>query len=83
MQPSENGVKVTWSDFESWRETCEWSRYISQLPTSNSILRFGNEAWSEDLIIFYSYTSPIEVNEAYLQPLLSFSSVITTFEIFR
>ena len=48
----------------------------------NSIVSFGNEAWSEDLIIFDSCTSPTEAIEAYLRPLPSFSSVMASFEIF-
>ena len=48
---------------------------------SNSIASFGNEAWSEDLIIFASYTSPSQASDT--APLLGFSSVMATFEIFR
>ena len=64
-----------------------------QLWASNGIVGFGNEAWSEDLIMsptqateayfFQIYTSPTQATEAYLRPLLSFSSVIATFEKFR
>ena len=42
-------------------------------------MSFGNEAWGEDLKIFDSYTSLTHTIEAYLLPLLSFSS----FDIFR
>ena len=51
-----------------------WSRYVSQLQASNSIVSFEKEACSEDLIIFDSYSSPTQTIEAYLRPLLSFSS---------
>ena len=44
---------------------------------------FGNKTWGEDLILFDSYTILTQATEAYLRPLLSFSSVMTTFEIFR
>ena len=57
----------------------EGSRYILQLWASDSIVGFGNEAWSEDVIIFDS----TRVRHKQLRPLLSFSLVIATFEIFR
>ena len=42
-------------------------------------MSFGNEAWSEDLKTFDSYTSPTEAIDVYLRPLLSFSSILEYF----
>ena len=49
----------------------------------NIIVGFRSEDWGETLKIFDSYTSLTKAIEAYFLPLLSFSSVIVTFEIFR
>ena len=62
--------------------TSEVDSYISQLRASKTTVSFGNKAWSEDLKIFYSYTSLTHVIKVYLIPLLRFSSVMATFEIF-
>ena len=56
--------------------------YISLLRASKSTVSFGNKPWSEYLKIFYSYTSLKHTMNAYLLPLVSFSSVMATFEIF-
>ena len=56
--------------------------HISLLRASKSSVGFGNKPWSEYLKIFYLYTSLEHTMNAYLLPLLSFSSVMTTFEIF-
>ena len=55
---------------------------ISKLRTSNTIDGFGNKGWSEDLKIFYSYTTLTHAIKTYLLPLLRFSSIMATFEIF-
>ena len=62
--------------------TSEVDGYISQLRASNTTVSFGNKAWSEDLKIFYSYTSLTHVIKVCLIPLLRFSWVMATFEIF-
>ena len=54
-----------------------------ELQASNIIVGFGNEVCGETLKIFDSHTSLTKAIEAYLWPLLSFSLVIVTFEIFR
>ena len=56
--------------------------YISQLGASKRNVSFWNKSWSEDLKMFYSYTSLEHTMNAYFLPLLSFSSVMATFEIF-
>ena len=62
--------------------TSEVDSYISQLWVSKTAVSFGNKAWSEDLKLFYLYTSLAHVIKVYLLPLLRFSSVMATFEIF-
>ena len=62
--------------------TSEVDSYISQLRPSKTTASFGNKAWSDELKTFYSYTSLTHVIKAYLLPLLEFSSVMATFEIF-
>ena len=62
--------------------TSEVGSYISQLRASKTTVSFGSKAWSEDLEIVYSYTSLTHAIKAYLVPLLRFSSVMATFEIF-
>ena len=84
---------MNWREPKKILKVGEGSWYILQLWASNGIVGFGNEAWSEDLIMsptqateayfFQIYTSPTQATEAYLRPLLSFSSVIATFEIFH
>ena len=56
--------------------------YISQLRASKRNVSFGNKPWSEHLKMFYSYTSLEHTMNALLLPLLSFSQVMATFEIF-
>ena len=56
--------------------------YISRLRASKSTVSFGNKSWSEDLKIFDSYTRLKHTMNVYLLQLLSFSSVMDTFEIF-
>ena len=60
----------------------EVDSYISQLRASKTTVSFGNKTWSVDLKIFCSYTSLTHAIKAYLLPLLSFSSVMATLEIF-
>ena len=62
--------------------TSEVDSYISQLQASKATVSFGNKAWSVDLKIFCLYTSLTHAIKAYLLQLLSFSSVMATFEIF-
>ena len=80
-QLSENRLKGKW--FERWRGAYKWSKYIPQLWTSKSTVSFGNKAWGKELKIFYSYMSLTHAIEAYLLTLLSFSSLMATFEIFH
>ena len=56
--------------------------YISLLRASKNTVSFGSKPSSEYLKIFYSYTSLKHTMNAYLLPLLSFFSVMATFEIF-
>ena len=56
---------------------------LSQLQVSKSTVSFANNTWGEDLNISGSYMSLTQVLDAYLLPLLSFYSVIATFEIFH
>ena len=60
----------------------EVDSYISQLQAWKTTVSFGNKTWSEDLKVFYSYASLTHAIKAYLLPLLRFSSVMATFEIF-
>ena len=46
--------KMDWREPKMILKVGDWSRYISQPQASNSIVSFGNEPWSEDLIIFNS-----------------------------
>ena len=52
------------------------------MRASKSALSFGNEARGEDLELFYLYTHLNHVIGAFLPPLLSFSSVMATLDIF-
>ena len=52
-----NYQKMDWREPEMILKVGEWSRYISQLRASNSIVSFGNETWSEDLIILTLHES--------------------------
>ena len=56
--------------------------YISLLQASKSTVSFGNKPSSEHMKPFCSYTSLKHTMNVYLLPLLSFSSVMATFEIF-
>ena len=49
-----NYQNMEWREPETILKFGEWRRYISQQGVSNSIVSFGNETWSEDLIIFDS-----------------------------
>ena len=50
----DNYQKMDWREPEMIVKVGEWSRYTSQVRASNNIVSFGNEAWSEDLILFDS-----------------------------
>lgn len=60
----------------------EWNRYISQLRASKTLgvleTRLGMKTWK----IVDSYMSLTHRIKAYLLPLMSFSSVMATFQMF-
>ena len=55
---------------------------MSQLRASKTTVSFKNKAWSEDLKSFYSCMSLAHAINADLLPLLSFSLIMATFELF-
>ena len=52
------------------------------MRASKSTLSFGNKARGEDMELFHLYTHLNHVMEVFLPPLLSFSSIMATLDIF-
>ena len=65
------------NDFESWRRVYEGSIHITATAFEEHC-----KFWKQYLKTFYSYTSLKHTMNAYLLPLLSFSSLMATFEEF-
>ena len=76
-----NYQKMDWREPEMIVKVGKWSRYISRVQASNNIVSFGNEAWSEDLILFDSTRVRLKPLRPICDHYWVFLPVIATFEI--